>query len=298
MNFFLNRYKQLLGENFQGLEKVSIKTCIRINSLKISDEDLTKRLNKQAVQLTKVDFLKTGYYVEKSDFSMGSTPEHLFGYYYIQESASQFAVQVLRPSAGEQVLDMAAAPGGKTTQMAEYMQNKGVVVALDILNLRLNSLKNNLERLGVNNALVYKKDARFVSDFGLMFDKILLDAPCSGNFIANKDWFMNRDLAGIKEKTRLQKELLKSAMMVLKPGGTLVYSTCSLEPEENELNIDWFLNKYREKIDLEKIEGPGQAAYTEVFGQELDARVARCRRFWPHLSNTQGFFVAKLVKKH
>jgi 16S rRNA C967 or C1407 C5-methylase (RsmB/RsmF family) len=125
----------------------------------------------------------------------------------------------------------------------------------------------------------------------------LLDAPCSGNFCIEPDYFAVKDLEGIRQRARLQRELLKSAYRVLKAGGTLVYSTCSLEPEEDELVIDWFLGKY-EDMALEKIDLPvGEPALVEVFGQRLHPSLSGARRLWPHKTRTQGFFVAKLRKR-
>ena len=186
MNFFLRRYEQL-GESFDPLD-FQLRRSLRVNTLKISECDLVKRLKAKGVKLEKIPFLKDGYWYE-SEFSLGSTNEYLQGYYYLQEAASQLSVQVLNPKSGEYVLDMSAAPGGKTSQIASFMENKGLIVAADANVLRLDSLSNNLERLGVKIALIYKKDTRYIDDFGLKFDKILLDAPCSGNFAEDKDWF-------------------------------------------------------------------------------------------------------------
>ena len=129
---------------------------------------------------------------------------------------------VLKPNEKDLVLDMSAAPGGKTTQLAAYMNNKGTIVALDNNVKRLESLRNNIERLGVMNTIIYNKDARFVSDFGIEFDKILLDAPCSGTFTTEEKWLENKTIEGIKERARLQRELLKAAVKVLKHGGVML----------------------------------------------------------------------------
>ena len=250
MNFFLNRYKQL-GADFDP-KKIEVRHSLRINTLKINEEQLIERLKKERVMLEKVPFLEWGYHYA-APFSLGATPEYLLGYYYLQETASQLPVQILDPQPGETVLDMAAAPGSKTTQIAQCMKNKGILVALDENVHRLDAVKNNVERCGITNTILYKKDARFAADFGILFDKVLLDAPCSGNFVTDQHWFEKKTLDGIKERARLQKELLKAAVKVLKPKGVLVYSTCTLEPEENEMNIDWLLKK-SPGLRLEKVE--------------------------------------------
>jgi 16S rRNA C967 or C1407 C5-methylase (RsmB/RsmF family) len=160
----------------------------------------------------------------------------------------------------------------------------------------LESLRNNIERLGIKNTVLYKKDARFVSDLGLKFDKILLDASCSGNFADEENWFQIKSLEGIKERARLQRELLKAAVKVLKEDGTLVYSTCTLEPEENEMNINWLLNKY-DNLNTEPVNiSIGDDGLTKVFGEKLNSEIKKCKRFWPHKTGTQGFFIAKIVK--
>ena len=298
MNIFLNRYEQLLGSSARELVKAKVKKqSLRVNTLKIDPSLLISRLEKQGVKLKKIPYLDNGYIIIESKFSLGSTPEYLQGYYYLQESASQLPVTILNPLPNELILDMCAAPGGKTTQIAAMMQNTGTIIALDTANKRLSSLKNNLERLGVKNTIVYKKDARFARDLKLSFDKILLDAPCSGNFANDDNWFLSKTIDGIKERARLQKELLKEAIGVLKVNGILIYSTCSLEPEENELNINWLINKFKDKIRIEELNiDIGVPGITNIFGTELNPEVKKSRRFWPHLTHTQGFFICKIRK--
>jgi len=275
---------------------ITLKPSFRVNTLKISEKDIVSRITNLGVKLTKIPYTTHGYYYETT-FSLGATSEYLQGYYYIQEAASQLPPQVLDPKPEEVVLDMCAAPGSKTTQIAMYMQNCGTLIALDADPRRLFALRNNLERCGVTNTLLYKKDSRFVFDLGIQFDKILLDAPCSGNYVIEEGFFTKKSIDGIRERSRLQKELLKAAIKVLKKDGVLVYSTCSLEPEENEMNIDWVLGKYPE-MRLEKIDiNIGDAGLTEVFGKKLNSEISKCIRFWPEKTDTEGFFIAKLVKR-
>jgi NOL1/NOP2/sun family putative RNA methylase len=283
MNFFLKRYKDL-GHDIDP-EKISIKQSIRFNTLKISEQELIKRLREKNIRLTKISFTDFGYYVE-AEFSLSSTPEYLQGYYYIQEAASQLPAQVLDVKPGETVLDMCAAPGSKTTQLAQYMQNKGCIVALDSNISRLAALKNNIERCGVKNCLVYHKDSCFVSDINKKFDRILLDAPCSGNFTTDPGWFDKRTIEGIISLTKNQKSLLRAAVSVLKPGGTIVYSTCSLEPEENEEVIEWALSNLPIKL---------LPISLKIGDSGLTEKTTLCKRFWPEKTGTQGFFIAKLA---
>jgi len=290
---FITRYEEL-GQKF-SFREVIMKRAIRVNTLKITDKELKKRLLHNGVILKKVPYLEYGYFYE-SNFSLGSTPEYLQGYYYLQEAASQIPVQELDPKSGELVLDMAASPGSKTTQIGQIMENKGVIVALDNDKRRLDSLQNNLERLSVTNVILLKKDARFTEDLKIEFDKILLDAPCSGNFCIEKDYFAKRSINDLHQKSKVQKELLSAAIKSLKKGGTLVYSTCSLEPEEDEIVIDWAIRNYPEMSIQELKTQVGDPGATNVFGKELHADIAKTRKLWPHKTNTEGFFIAKLKK--
>lgn len=285
MNVFIKRYKELGYE----VKSVNLPVSIRTNTLKISNDELKKRLEKRNIKLKKIPFVKNGFYVQ-SRFSIASTPEHLLGLFYIQESIAQLPAEIL--NAKGKVLDCCASPGGKTSQLAETAD---IVVSLDIKHKRLEALANNLERLGVKNVIIYNKDAR--SFEGPEFDKILVDAPCSGNYIIEKDWFEKRDLKNVAEKSKLQKQILENMFNVLKQGGELVYSTCSLEPEENEFIVDWVLNNFDVKLmDLNlKI---GSKGITNVFGKELNKEISKCRRFWPGKTKTQGFFIAKFKKNN
>jgi len=288
--FFLSRYLSL-GHRLTGDE--STRQAIRVNTLKTTDDEITETLTSIGVNLSKVPYLDHGYTVEASGFSLGASIEYLLGLFSLQESASQYAVQTLAPSARDTVLDMCAAPGGKTTQIAAYMGNRGLLYAVDHDRDRLYALENNLERCGVENCLVYHGDATRL-EHGTMFSKVLLDAPCSGNYVTDQSWFRRRSIEDVNRNAEAQRELLTAAVKILEPGGILLYATCSLEPEENEFNIEWLLSNH--DVALEAIEGPGENGLTEVFDRRLDAEVSKCHRFWPDTTHTQGFFLAKVVR--
>jgi 16S rRNA C967 or C1407 C5-methylase (RsmB/RsmF family) len=165
-------------------------------------------------------------------------------------------------------------------------------VALDIDKRRLIALTNQLERCNVNNAIVYCLDAREVSKLKMTFSRILLDVPCSGNFAADKNWFTNRTLKDVEANTKLQKEILKEAARVLAHDGEIIYSTCSVEPEEDELNIQWAIENLN--LNPQRIDCYGENGVTEIFGRKLDDSIRYSRRIWP--SQSQGFFVCKLKK--
>ncbi|MBI4918555.1 RsmB/NOP family class I SAM-dependent RNA methyltransferase [archaeon] len=290
-DFFVRRYKEL-GQEFKD---VKLKRSLRVNTLKISHEDLIRRMKKIGITLRKISYLKDGYWVEKAKFSVGAITEFLLGYYYLQESASQIAVQILDPKENELILDACAAPGGKTTQISQYMNNQGKIIAMENKKHRMLSLASNLERIGIENVSAYLGDAINCTKFGVEFDKILLDAPCSGNFVTDKKWFGKRDMNGIKEVSNIQKEILRACLKVLKKDGILVYSTCTMEPEENELNMQWLIDNFNVKLEEVKFD-VGDRGLTDVFGQKLSDEMKKCLRFWPWKMGTQAFFVAKVRK--
>jgi NOL1/NOP2/sun family putative RNA methylase len=288
---FLDRYRRL-GHELKGDERT--RRAIRVNPLLASREEVVGRLEARGAKLTPIPWLRDGLYIEGGESSAGASFEYLLGLYSIQEAAAQFPVEVLAPAANEVVLDMCAAPGGKTTQAAAWMGNGGVVVAVDVRRDRLYALENNLERTGVENCVAYCADAAALDYGGTLFDRILLDAPCSGNYVTDREWFKKRDIGDVEKNAIEQRRLLEAALGLLKQGGTLVYTTCSLEPEEDELNVQWLLDNHG--VELVEVSGPGSPALTKVLGRSLNPDVARCRRFWPDETGTQGFFVAKVVK--
>ena len=290
---FLKRYEEM-GELFEP-KNVELKKAIRINTLKITEQEIIKRLKKKGVKLEKIPYLEHGYFYE-ADFSLASTPEYLQGYFYIQDASSQIPPEMLNPKPTDKVLDMASAPGGKTTHLAQIMNNEGIIIALEENKARIRSLINNLERLSITNVTIFKKDARFTQDLGMQFDKILLDAPCGGSFCVEKDYFKVRTQQDLDARARLQKELLRSAHQSLKKGGEIVYSTCSLEPEENELVINWFIEEFKD-MKIEEINKEiGNAGITTFNNYKLNKELNKTRRIWPHKTGTDGFFIARLKK--
>jgi tRNA (cytosine40_48-C5)-methyltransferase len=288
--FFIDRYEQL-GWKYRPIK---LRQAIRFNQTNIKEgTDLVDRLADLGVGLEKIDFLPEGYWVLDSQVSAGATAEYLLGLYSMQEAAAQIPVTQFTNLKAKRVLDMAAAPGGKTVQLADNMENTGSIIALDINKRRLTALANHLERCRVENTVVYQLDARNAPKMGLKFDRVLVDAPCSGNFAGDADWFQNRTLQDVERNARVQREILMKAVECLTADGEIVYSTCSLEPEENELNVDWAIKRLN--LQIAKIDCPiGDNGLTSVFGKQLDPTLSRCRRFWP--DQTQGFFVCKLVR--
>lgn len=286
--FFVKRYEKL-GWKYRNVKP---KQAIRINVMNAKEADVLKRLQSLGIEFEKIPFLNNGYWISKSKFSVGATTEYVLGLYSIQEAAAQIPATIFTELKNKTVLDACAAPGGKTVQLADLMQKTGAIIALDVEKQRLIALSNHLERCHVNNTIVCQMDARQASQLKTKFDRILLDVPCSGNFAADKDWLKRRTIKDVERNAKLQREILTQAAKALKDDGEIVYATCSLEPEEDELNIDWAIKNL--KLQVEKISCYGEKALTNIFEKKLDSSIENCRRIWP--GKTQGFFVCKLKK--
>ena len=286
--FFINRY-QKMGWNFK---EVKLRQSIRINTMNEKKEIVIARLESLGIDLEKIPFLKNGYWIKKSNFSVGATTEYLLGLYSIQEAASQIPVTLFSELKNKIVLDSCASPGGKTVQLANIMNNSSTVIALELKKRKMFALTNQLERCRVRNSAVYNMDARNASKLNMNFDCVLLDVPCSGNPITDRQWFNKRTSEDIQRNSRRQRQILTEAVNVTKNNGEIVYSTCSLEPEENEFNIDWAIKNLN--VTVENINCYGEKGLTNIFGKELNPSIKKCRRIWPDV--TQGFFLCKLKK--
>ncbi|PLR98885.1 RsmF rRNA methyltransferase first C-terminal domain-containing protein [Bacillus sp. T33-2] len=269
---------------------------LRINPLKISQKEWDKL---SPFPLKKIPFVHGGYYYEPDETQPGKHPYHQAGLYYIQEPSAMFVAGQLAPAPGERVLDLCAAPGGKTTQLAGMMENKGMLVANEINPKRAKALSENIERLGVTNTIVLNEaPAKLAGIFAGYFDKILVDAPCSGEGMFRKDGdavrFWSED--HMIDCSILQRDILKSAYSMLKEGGILVYSTCTFSPEENEQSVERFLADLPdiELVEIKKENGiaPGNPDWSNTGLMELE----KTARLWPHLLRGEGHFTAKFRK--
>lgn len=271
------------------------KTTIRCNTLKITSGELKQRLEEKGFTLEKIDFYKSGFVVDNNPLPLGATTEYLAGYYFIQSKASWLPVLLLEPSEDEVIIDMAAAPGGKATHIAAEMNNKGTVICLDISRERMKSLRSNLTRLGVINTICFRMDSRDISDLGIKADKILLDAPCSGEGLMAIDPTRKkeRNIEDIRRLAQLQKELISAGLKELKKNGFLVYATCSTAPEENEEIINWAIDSFPIKVIKTKYEefSPG---LTKANEKQFHPSIKNAIRLFPHKHGTEGFFTCKL----
>ncbi|NHK32217.1 MAG: RsmB/NOP family class I SAM-dependent RNA methyltransferase [Asgard group archaeon] len=295
----IERYIHLFGiEETKAILQAynqEIKKTIRVNTLKITPEELKNRLEEKDFLLEKIAFCDYAFSVKEGTYSLGATTEYLTGYYFIQSKASLLPSIILQPSYEELIMDFAAAPGGKTTHIAQLMKNKGTLIALDISRERIRSLRSNLARCGIMNTIIIRMDSRKLLSYGLKADKILLDAPCSGEGLmaVDKTRRMNRTIKDIVRMNQLQKELLTAAIKSLNSDGIIAYSTCSTAPEENEEVISWALNEFPIKLV-----NPGfnefQKGFTSAFDREYDPELVKARRLYPHLNGTEGFFFCKI----
>ncbi|MBI4159130.1 RsmB/NOP family class I SAM-dependent RNA methyltransferase [Candidatus Woesearchaeota archaeon] len=292
---FLQKYSSLTDiDLFIEFSLKDLCKSIRVNTLKISVKELKKRMN--CYEFRQVPWCKEGFFVKGERTDLGNLREHQLGFYYIQESASMIPPIVLNPKVGDIVLDACASPGSKTTQMAAMMHNEGIIVANDIKDDRIRALSTNLQRCGVSNVVLTKSWAESIT---MKFDKILLDAPCSGTGTIRKSlktikiWNPNmyKKLAGA------QKGLISHCFDILRENGTMVYSTCSISPEENEEVVNFLLQKY-ENARLEEISLNIKRSnpVLESKGEILSKDIKKCLRIWPQDNDTSGFFVAKIRK--
>uniref|UniRef100_A0A7S0T908 SAM-dependent MTase RsmB/NOP-type domain-containing protein n=1 Tax=Pseudo-nitzschia delicatissima TaxID=44447 RepID=A0A7S0T908_9STRA len=277
---------------------------IRTNTLKTRRKDLALALMKRGVSLDPLaNWSKVGLKIMESPVPVGATPEYLSGHYMLQSAASMCPVLALSPQPKERVLDMSAAPGGKTSYIAQLMRNTGVIFANDLRADRQKATVANMHRLGVKNVIACIHDGRKLSKLfsQFKFDRILLDAPCSGLGVISRDPSVKvqRTIADVKKTAHLQKELLLAAIDVLnhksKTGGYMVYSTCSISVAENEEVVNYALEKRDIKIVDTELDF-GTPAFTRYQQKRFHPSISKTRRFYPHVHNMDGFYVAKIQK--
>ncbi|EML1553399.1 TPA: 16S rRNA (cytosine(1407)-C(5))-methyltransferase RsmF [Enterobacter hormaechei] len=274
-----------------------LRRSIRVNTLKISVEAFLDLVSPYGWQLTPVPWCEEGFWIERDDeesLPLGSTAEHLSGLFYIQEASSMLPVAALfaDDNQPERVLDVAAAPGSKTTQIAARMNNRGAILANEFSASRVKVLHANISRCGIRNVALTHFDGRvFGAALPEAFDAILLDAPCSGEGVVRKDpdALKNWSVASNLEIAATQRELIDSAFHALRPGGTLVYSTCTLNRDENEDVCLWLKQRYADAVEFLPLDtlfdSASHAATPEGF-----------LHVFPQIYDCEGFFVARLRK--
>ena len=295
---FLERMSNLLGPEFPAFEAamrgVRVNS-VRVNTGKCSFAELEAFIG---YSLERVPWCDSGAYISH-ELRLGSGWLHAAGAVYMQEASAMAVVGVLEPQPGERVLDLCAAPGGKSTHIAQLMCGSGLLVTNEIVNARARILAENLERLGCPGVVMNEDPARLAAAWPAFFDRVLVDAPCGGEGMFRKDPDAAREWTQNTPATcaRRQTEILKSAAILLKPGGVMVYSTCTFAPEENEMVIESFLEAQPDfellEADFLKHAGfdPGHPEWANG-----DPRLSRTARLWPHKLRGEGHFIAKLRK--
>lgn len=299
------RWKLLFGEEYNTVLDYSFKPLpknLRVNTLKISVEDFKERIKKYNWELTPLPFSDVAFRLpEDLQVEFWELPEYKEGLFYIQEFASMLPAIIMQPKSGEKILDIAAAPGSKTTQMAEIMQDTGTILANDNSEERLQILKKAVARHDLNSIEYHLGDGAVLGDlYPEHFDKVMVDAPCSSvGIIRYKEHkFFEWNLLQVYRLTEIQKQLLVSGFNALKPGGTLVYSTCTFAPEENEEIIDYLITNFP-NAKVEPIDLPGVKVRPAVkkWGHlEFSPEVEKTIRIYPQDNNTIGFYIAKISK--
>ena len=297
---FEDNMRGLLGDEFDDY-----KTCldspmhhgIRINTSKISVEDFLK-IN--PFLLKKVPWCDNGFYYDESVDKPSKHPYYYAGLYYIQEPSAMTPASVIPVDEGDRVLDVCAAPGGKSTELAAKLRGSGVLISNDISASRAKALLKNLEVFGIDNYIITSENThRLAERFEGYFDKILVDAPCSGEGMFRKSnsmitaWENN----GNKLFADMQRNILDDVSVMLKPGGIMLYSTCTFSPLENEKSIEYLLSldDRFELLDFEKYEAFDNGH--PEWGDTLNRELKKCARLWPHKIEGEGHFVA-LIKKN
>ncbi|WP_338250261.1 RsmB/NOP family class I SAM-dependent RNA methyltransferase [Pyrodictium abyssi] len=291
--WFIRRMRELLGpeeaeELFRAFNQKPL-ISVRVNTLKATVEEVVEALRREGKD--PVVSKRVPVVVKfQGPFDFDSSPLYRGGKMVIQEEASAAASLILDPKPGMTVVDLAAAPGGKTSHMAELMKNHGRIYAFDIDEKRIERMRTILRRMGITIVKIFKMDARKAPRVlgEEIADRVMLDAPCTstGTIAKNPElrWRIREE--GLEEIVQLQREMLEAAARLVKPGGRLLYTTCSLLPEENEGNIKWFLERHPE-FRLVPLRGP----YDE------SPLLPGTMRAWPHRHGTIGFFYALLEKR-
>lgn len=274
-------------------------TTLRVNTIKYNSQDFMQYCKKYNIKYERTLWYKDGFIIKnKKEKEIQKLDIYQKGYIYLQSLSSMIPPLILSPKSGDNVLDLTAAPGSKTTQLAAIMKNKGYILANELDKIRCERLKYNINTQGANIVeVINNRGEKIGEEFKEKFDKVLLDAPCSGEgrFSAKSIMsYRNWSLKTVKELSKLQKKLIKSAYTALKPGGIMVYSTCTLNKEENEFVLDWAINNLNVKLIDFNI-NLNLKNQISGFTENINKDISKSFRILP-TKEMEGFFIAKLKK--
>ncbi len=293
----LERYRDLIPDWNAFLECVrsSEAPCLRLRSRKVSPASVKGRLEQLGFALSPVPGLPDFYRVESGPYSPSKTLEHWLGWFYIQESVTGLAALALSPQPGDRVLDLCAAPGGKTAHIADLMCGKGTVVAVEPVRDRLKKLVGNLYRLGLPEVLAVAADGRRFPE-GATFDRVLVDAPCSaqGTLRKKRGKPFSRPPNFATYIAGVQEALLRRAAQLVRPGGTIVYATCTFDPQENEAVVSRVLEDLPLEVEPIDLPVPHDPGVSEFEASRFDPRLKRAWRVYPHHLDSGGLFLVRL----
>lgn len=279
--------KEKLDKIIKGFS-VDRKVTFRANTLKTTSEKVEEVLKENSIEFEKVSWSKDAFILKnEKERKIENLDIYKNGEIYLQSLSSMLPPIILKPEEGKDILDMAAAPGGKTTQIAALTNNKAHITACEMNNIRIEKLKFNIEKQGATSVYVMQKDSRKIDDF-FSFDQILLDAPCSGSGTINLKYKVNMSEDFVEKISKTQYDLLNKSINILKKGSEMVYSTCSILYEENERNLERILNKRNIEIVPIKIEGMENMPV-------LESKIKGTLTIAPN-ELYEGFFVAKIKK--
>lgn len=279
---------------------------IRVNTLKISPTELKKRLEKYGWKITTFNDHPEIIRIDSELFpgEIGKTKEHLLGYYYVQEITSMMPIIALQPKKEDILLDLCASPGSKTTQAAAIMENSGTIIANDLSIGRISILSANIEKNSVTNTIITRHDGlelcSRLKKMKFFFDKILVDAPCSGegNIRVSPRTYLEWSVGMLKKLSKKQKKLASSAYELLLPGGMMIYSTCTHAPEENEDVIQYLIENYDDIriLPIEDLPIRSRPGILGWEGEKFDKDMINARRIYHHDNDMEGFFLCKITK--
>ncbi|MEE1314305.1 MAG: RsmF rRNA methyltransferase first C-terminal domain-containing protein [Faecalimonas sp.] len=296
---FVEKMQGLLGDEFADYIKCYDETRLyglRVNTKKISVEEFQKIC---PFEITPISWIENGFYYDGEKVQAAKHPYYFAGLYYLQEPSAMTPANRLPIEPGDKVLDVCAAPGGKATELGAKLQGEGVLVANDISNSRAKGLLKNIELFGIGNVLVLSEEPGKLEEyFPEYFDKILIDAPCSGEGMFRKDKKMVKawEEHGPAFFAKLQRSIVTQAARMLKPGGMLLYSTCTFDPKENEQTIEHLLEEFPEFVIREIRPYEGFACGMPEVTASKDTNFKKTVRIWPHKMHGEGHYVALLQK--